>query len=487
VDRAIRSAGIAYLIALASYLVLSPFLAAVAPFVPTPWQPRVEGAGRVILALMPPQPLRAWVQGASALNDPGVFAVVYASILAVATLCWSRTVYVLCRDRDSVGETTVRSTFRWSVALAAIVVFATPVVVHDFWLSVGWGRLIAAGQNPYYAPIVQGDLPLRPPIELMTYGPLWAILTGASAAITGGSLIGTAVIQKLLVAGAWIGCIAMVRRLTRDRGPGAQAIAITMTGWAPIGLFHGVADGHTDTLMAFPMLLWLYLIGKERSTAGSLALAASIAIKYVTAPLMALHVYRAVLSAKGRRIRWVVSAGICLTVVLLLIAIFYRSPEFFSSATGLRQWRFFTPTALVDGQLRRMGVGEGLLAPAIDAVIGGIVVLVVVARLRKRSESALRSAILWTLFGILLCTVGHVWPWYMLWVLPLAAVQLERRLAWFVIGMSAAAPFVLLPWTVLPELAPVLRLGLPGAALYLAGFGGLMVGRSARVATFGRS
>jgi hypothetical protein len=165
--------------------------------------------------------------------------------------------------------------------------------------------------------------------------------------------------------------------------------------------------------------------------------------------------------------------------VILLVSVFYRSPDFFSAASAMKQWRFFTPTAIADGVAQRAGIG-GWFAPALDALLLLGVAAIVVDLLRRQSLSAFRAAVLWTMFGVLIATVGHIWPWYLIWVLPLAAVQLDRRIAWAVVGMAAAAPFVLLPWTVLPELNPVVRLGVPGVALYVAALGGLIAGRMAR-------
>ncbi len=57
-----------------------------------------------------------------------------------------------------------------------------------------------------------------------------------------------------------------------------------MVAWAPLGLLHGVADGHNDVLLILPMLLWLlWLLWLERGKlfASALALAVSISIKYL--------------------------------------------------------------------------------------------------------------------------------------------------------------------------------------------------------------
>lgn len=475
----IKRLGIAYATILAVYLAASPFLAAVAPFYPSGFEPGVEGAGLLLQHLSPSSVFQAWLRGESSLNSPAVFAAVYAALAGSATLCWAAAIAVLHRYRDSVSAAHVRSVTKWSAAFIVIAIFATPVVVHDFWLSVGWGRIVASGANPYYVPIAIADLPFREPVELMTYGPLWAIATGATAALTGGSLLGTAVLQKILIGGAWLGCIAAVRALLRDRSQGEQALGVAATGWAPIALLHGIADGHTDSLMALPMVLWLLLLERGRPFGASMSLAASIAMKYVSAPLLVLHAFRGTATKDGNA-RWVRSAIACLAAVAVLIALFYRSPDFFGAATAMKSWRFFTPTAVIDGAMQRLGAAPPWLAPSIDFVLRAIVVGLVVTRLRVPGESGFRSAVLWTMLGILLAAVGHVWPWFLIWVLPLATIQLHRRSAWLVIGMTALSPFILIPWTVLPNLTASLRLGVPGVALYLGAAAGLLLGSEIR-------
>ena len=75
----------------------------------------------------------------------------------------------------------------------------------DFWLSVGWGRMTAAGVNPYYFDLSQeytSGLPLDYTLGRMTYGPLWALISGMVAWISGGNVLAAAGLFKLLLAGS---------------------------------------------------------------------------------------------------------------------------------------------------------------------------------------------------------------------------------------------------------------------------------------------
>ena len=49
---------------------------------------------------------------------------------------------------------------------------------------------------------------------------------------------------------------------------------------------------------------------------------------------------------------------------------------------------------------------------------------------------------------MLFAGVGHVWPWFVIWALPLAALNWRSPLAWFVLILAALTPFLNLHWLV---------------------------------------
>ncbi len=167
---------------------------------------------------------------------------------------------------------------------------AAPVLAHDFWLSLAWGRMIAAGYNPYHTDFIvelARDLPLDAAVR-MTYGPLWAIISGAVMVLTGSNFHISALVFKLILAGAWIGSLRLIWLLLRERSLWFQSVGLLIFGWMPVSVMSTSADGHNDAAMIVFVLLWLYWLKEDKRYLGSLSLAASVLVKYVTAPLFLL-------------------------------------------------------------------------------------------------------------------------------------------------------------------------------------------------------
>jgi len=82
----------------------------------------------------------------------------------------------------------------------------------------------------------------------------------------------------------------------------------------------------------------------------------------------------------------------------------------------------------------------------------------------KRPErDSFRLASLSVMTALLFAVAGHIWPWFVLWVLGLAATVPHTTLARWVIGVALPFPFIILAWTVFPEGDPFLK---PAIGLY---------------------
>jgi alpha-1,6-mannosyltransferase len=69
--------------------------------------------------------------------------------------------------------------------------------------------------------------------------------------------------------------------------------------------------------------------------------------------------------------------------------------------------------------------------------------------------------------GVLFGAVGHVWPWFLIWVLPLAALVPWAPLSRWVLGICLAGPIPVLLYSVVYLGNDVRwRFGLPALVLY---------------------
>ena len=240
--------------------------------------------------------LQDLVRGDSFLQDRATRATLYGTLFLVATLAVMRALWLLVRGSATPDRASVDRLFRFALLFAAIQVFAYPMFTQDFWLSVSWGRMAAAGVNPYYEFFTAAsleDVPLEgwifPRDTRMTYGPLWAAASALLTMFAGGLAVLEFLFFKLTLAAAWVLGLWCVRRTCEKVSQAHAAVAVCLYGWLPMSSHTAIAEGHNDVVMVALLLVWLHLVWARRQTLAPFALVASALVKYVTAPLLLLE------------------------------------------------------------------------------------------------------------------------------------------------------------------------------------------------------
>jgi alpha-1,6-mannosyltransferase len=469
-DRGLALLVVVNLVAFATYAVLSYGLAPLAPF---GQREPLEAAAfaRLADALLPlGGDVQRFVRGESVLAAPGAWAVAYATPLAVSSLVFVLLLSLLARHRDALTESHVSSLFRASVAFGALHALAAPTLVQDFWLSPAWGRMVASAANPYYVhltPDTAAGIPLDDFVHRMTYGPLWALASGGLAWLAGGFVLLEGALFKLLIGAAWLGVLWMVRDMLRGRSPWDRCVGVAIIGWMPLVLVHAVGDAHNGIVMVALVMLWLRRVESGRILRGPAALAGSVMVKYVTAPLFLLDLLHHVRAHGAPLRRYWPRALAAAAVSAVALAPFMRSADFFSPTLEMSRWHFYTPRDAVVSLGRLLGVRVGLdnaaglavIALAVLVQLGFLAVAVVGVRRywRAPDPQRLREAALAVVAGVLFGVVGHLWPWFVVWGLPLAALSAHTRLARWTIGVALAAPFPMIAWVTLagPDALPL--------------------------------
>lgn len=355
---------------------------------------------------------------------------------------------VLSRRRDVIDESTARLLLRWPFAFAAVCFVTYPVFTQDLWLSAAWGRMIAAGVNPYetlFTPAFVAGLPLDHFPMPMSYGPLWGLLSAAVTMIAANDPIAIGLVSKALLAAAWIGALFLVARITAARPLPERCLALAAFGWMPLSVTQTVAEGHNDVAMIALALLWFWLLLRGRAAA-PLALAASVLAKYVTAPLFLLDM---IFALRGQRIGWRryllrIAAPALLGVGVL--ALFYRSGDFFDGVRMVNEWRFLRPRDAVAALEAVIGLPLTPLAWALVAVFPAVAAHRVWIFAGDPRPEELAKAALAIIAALLFSVSAHVWPWYLMWVLAPAALIPCWWLSRFVIGAALFAPFTFGAW-----------------------------------------
>ena len=384
----------------------------------------------------------------------GVEAVIasYWLTLAVATLAAALLVLSLTRRGEQTDAAMPELLLKWSIAFAGVCALAFPVFTQDFWLSVAWGRMIAAGQNPYYStftPESLAGLPLDHFPMPMSYGPLWGLVSAAVSFAAGGSVLAAAVVFKVLLAAAWIGSLYLVDRMMISEPIRERCLAMVILGWLPCGVSQTVAEGHNDIAMVAFALLWLYLLLKGR-IAAPVALAASVLCKYVTVPLFLVDLIFFFRSGRGPWPRYALRLVAPVLLGLGVGAVFYRSMAFFDGVRLVGAWRFLQPQDAVRVLELTLGIPSAALGLAVSAVIPAVAVYqIAVAWSDATRDNMLKSAVA-VMSAILFAGVSHVWPWYIVWALALAVLVPTWWLSRFVTGIAIIAPFTVAAWWVEP-------------------------------------
>lgn len=385
--------------------------------------------------------------GNSIFQQETIFAAAVSFPIFLSTIVFILLLILLTKYRHEISADIPRKLFRWSIIFALISTFAVPVLAQDFWLSIAWGKMSASGINPYYTDLSLNftqNLPLDINNNLrMTYGPLWALISTVIVLVSGSNELIAAILFKLLLVGAWIGSLYLIWQLLSRTPLPQQCVGLAIFGWLPLSVTEIPAEGHNDILMVFFMLLWLYKLERNEITGATLALAASALIKYTTAPLFLVEIlylfYNRKLAFKSYLIPFL-SAGL---LIIAVFAIFYRSSEFFASTSAMRNWHFFTPqdaVATISNFLKLPG-GLKYLPQSIFLLVS---IYCIFKYIRFQSTENFRRVVLAVMTAILYSILGHVWTWFLLWVIPLAALLPGSALSRWNLGVAIIFPLAIL-------------------------------------------
>lgn len=342
-----------------------------------------------------------------------------------------------------------RGLLRAGLGFGALCFFAYPVFTQDPWMGVAWGRMWAAGVNPYlhnFSEASLAGLPLASFDLRMSYGPLWAWLMAGLGSITSRSPWGALVALKSLQLGCWAASLLLVARITAP-DPRRQAVALVLFGWLPVSVHFAVAEAHNDVVMVVGLLGWLALLHAGRAWSGC-ALVVSALLKYVTAPLLALelwHRLRGERVSRGPALAWLAAA---LMLGTLLATPFLLEGPLLED-TAKMQFRVLSPSKALYSAVGRLP-GAALSLSAADAIVAlALASLLVPVGLRFALRASLEHLV--PLAFLALCVasllaLGHTWPWWLLWPFSVGCLIWDSRIFVVFFPIFLIAPFFDLFW-----------------------------------------
>jgi alpha-1,6-mannosyltransferase len=367
---------------------------------------------------------------------------------AVASIAAILLILLLIRDNEEADAQTARLLLRWSFAFTAACIVAYPLFTQDFWLSAVWGRMAAAGVNPYHTLFTDAfltGLPLDHFPMAMSYGPLWAVLSAIVAFVARGNVWVTALLFKAVIAAAWIWALVLTDRMMWARPIRDRCLAIVMLGWIPLGLSQSVAEGHNDIVMIAPALLWLALLLRGH-WAAPIALTVSVLCKYATAPLLLVDLIAAFRRERLRIRDYVLRMLLPGLIGFLVVFLFFRSMAFFDGTRMLSKWYFLRPSEAVAGVESLIGLPLYPLHLVALAIFPVIAVYQAAAAWSEPTAENLIKAAIAIVAAIMFAAVSHLWPWYLVWGIAFGAILPQWWLSRFLVGVALLIPFTLATW-----------------------------------------
>jgi hypothetical protein len=334
-------------------------------------------------------------------------------------------------------------------ALNAIALFAPPLFSSDIFSYDAYGRMgVVYGSNPY----LHG--PSAIPLEALhgligaqwigtptAYGPLF---TALSYLLVPFDIAATVFAYKAVAALSCVLLIAMVWRAAGLRGLDPVK-AVAFVGLNPVIFVYGVGGGHNDLMMLAILVTGLYVLLQRRERSSGVLIVVATAVKLTAGLLLPFALAAPGRNGDGtpragaggrRRLLLGVAIGVA-AIAALAFTLFGAAPlqlpgtlQGIQSQGGMHSVVGFVLTA----------VGLGALAQTAATVLT-VAFIITVAWLLRRVWTGQLDWITgagWATVALLIAT-GFLVPWYVAWLLPLAALSSDRRLGLTAIAMTGLA------------------------------------------------
>jgi hypothetical protein len=338
----------------------------------------------------------------------------YLGLLVGAFVAYLVALFFLNRGMAArVGAVVAVATAVQLAPLAAPVLLSTDA--YSYW---DYGRLGAVHDaNPYEVrPIAFAEDPAFKRMGAQwrntttVYGPAFTLASEVHAKAVGDSAAAAAWTYKALAGLAMVAMVFLAARIALRPAYGAAFV-----GWNPLLAVHFAGGGHNDAWMMALVLSALALGATGRRQLAGAAWATALAVKWVAIiflPLRALEARR-----QGRRVGHLGFAAAA--AVLVLLAVWRYGTSWFDAfgpvGRNLREGSNYS----IPSRLESLGAPHGLAV----GLLAGLFVLAYLWLLREAWRGRARLGLAG---GLLVVAAPWLVPWYLVWTVPLAAVEEDR-------------------------------------------------------------
>lgn len=371
-------------------------------------------------------------------------------VIAVLTLMFACYVIAL-RGADRVSPRTVLMTI---AALHAVVLLAPTLISTDVFSYQAYGRMGALmGISPY----LQGPHAILFDSVYPYVGAKWAyiptaygpVFTALSYVLAPLSIAAGALAYKAIAAVASLATVALVFNAARLRGVD-QAKAAALVGLNPLIVVYGVGGGHNDLLMLAVMMAGVYLmlahrsLGRHRERVSGALLVTSAAIKLTGGVLLPFAIAGGTGPRSGNRRRDLLSgAGVAAAAVAALSLALFGTGVLNMFATLKRTQDMGDWQSIPAFVTSRLGLDSGTLGHTAGLALGAIFVVICCWLLHRcwRAQIDWLAAAGWAAMAMLV-TATALLPWYVAWLVPLAALGGDQRLWRYTIVLTGVVLFI---------------------------------------------
>jgi hypothetical protein len=324
------------------------------------------------------------------------------------------------------------------VALHLVLLMSPPLQLTDLFNYLGYARLGAVHHLDPYTHVIKQEL--HDPVFRFSswhglsspYGPLFTELTYVVAFLPLAAAYWTLKVLTVLLS---LGFLALVWHCARKLGRDPR-FALAFVAFNPIYLMYEIGGFHNDFFMLVPTMAAIALLlgRRERSAGGAVMLA--VAVKF-TAVLLVPFLLIAARSNRGRR-RLLIGAALAAVPLLVLDLWLFG----FSIANLSDQSTLLTDFSFPNLFGLLIGIGGG--TPALLKLASVALVLFVALQIYRRREWL--SSAGWSTLALILSLAWLV-PWYVVWLLPLAALGTSARLRRATLALTVFLVFAFVPAT----------------------------------------
>ncbi len=324
------------------------------------------------------------------------------------------------------------TTLYWIMGIAVLMrVVLLPAELRlsdDLWRYLWDGHVGGAGINPYlFAPADPALTELRTAWHSLINNPAVPTIYGPAAqlAFRAIQVLGGTVLSAKIVWVALDGItVWLLLRYAVASNRHVPFVAVAYA-WSPLLIVETAWSGHLEPLGLLFVVALLALTRAKRATLAGVALAGAVMTKFAPIAIAPAVFARLGASNRSRTGGWAFVAGLVITLALGFLPFIDAGPKIWTGlATYAEHWRFNTGA---------FSLIEAFFANPLHAraAVAAVVGFVVAATAWRRVDA--EQATLWVLgVGVALSPTVH--PWYVLWLLPVAA--LRGSLPWLYLSCS---------------------------------------------------